>query len=181
MVKHYELPDSRGEVFIVRPNHSLTWLHTKWLFTVIAIGLLGIALAFLAIGAWLVFPFVVAELALLACGLYCSSLKAYSREVISVETESVRVQQGRDHPEFQVTLPGARVRLQRGAGWLRPDHLYLRSAETEVEVGGCLVESERETLAGDLSRAVAACAMTGGTPMQADVGGVSGENTARSM
>lgn len=164
MVMHYELSDSRGEVFIVRPNNSLKWRHIKLLFNLVAFGMLAMALAFWAIGAWMVFPFVVAELALLAFGLYRSSLKAYSREVISVEPESVRVQQGRDHPEFQVILPDARVRLQRGAGRLSPGHLYLRSADSEVEVGGCLIESERETLAGDLSRAVAACRILAGSP-----------------
>lgn len=165
MVKHYELPDSRGEVFVVRPNNSLKWGHARLLFNVIATAMLALALVFWAIGAWLVFPFVVAELALLAFGLYRASLKAYSREVISVEPESVRVQQGRGHPAFQVTLPGAWVRLQRGEGRLGPGHLYLRSADTEVEIGGCLAESERETLAGDLSRAVAARRVAGGLPL----------------
>lgn len=163
MVMHYELPDSQGEVFIVRPNNSLKWQHAKWLFNIIAAGTLTIALVFWWIGAWLVFPFVVAELAVLALGLYRTSLKAHSREVISVEVESVRVQQGRDRPEFQMILPHARVNLQRGDGRLDAGHLYLRSADSEVEIGGCLVESERETLAGDLARAVAACRILAGS------------------
>lgn len=165
MVMHYELPNSQGEVFIVRPNNSLKWRHAKWLFNIIALGMLAIALAFWSIGAWLVFPFVVAELAVLAFALYRTSLKAYSREVISVEAESVRVQQGRDHPEFQMILPHAHVNLQRGEGPLGSGHLYLRSADSEVEIGGCLVESERETLAGDLARAVAACRVLAGSPI----------------
>jgi len=163
MVMHYELPDSQGEVFIIRPNNSLKWRHAKLLFNVIAVGMLGMALAFWSIGAWLVFPFVVAELAVLAFGLYRTSLKAYSREVISVAPESVRVQQGRDHPEFQIILPYARVNLKKGEGRLGSGHLYLRSADSEVEIGGCLIESERETLAGDLSRAVATCRILAGS------------------
>lgn len=161
MVMHYEMPNARGEVFIVRPNNSLKWRHAKLLFNSIAAVMLGIGLLFWSIGAWLVFPFIVAELAVLALGFYRSSLKAYSREVISVEPASIRVQQGRDHPESQVIMPYARIRLLKGRGRVATGHLYLRSDKSEVEVGGCLVESEREALADDLSRALATCGVLG--------------------
>ncbi|WP_260292804.1 DUF2244 domain-containing protein [Sedimenticola hydrogenitrophicus] len=157
MVMHYEMPESRGEVFIVRPNNSLKWRHAKLLFNVIAVVMLGIGLVFWSLGAWLVFPFIVAELVVLACVFYRTSLKVYSREVIAVEPSAIRVIQGGDQPVFQVRPPLARVNLQRGDSRLAAAHLYLQSAESEVEIGECLVESEREALANDLSRAVAAC------------------------
>jgi uncharacterized membrane protein len=157
MVMHYEMPDSRGEVFIVRPNNSLKWRHAKLLFNVIAVVMLGVGLVFWSLGAWLVLPFIVAELIVLACVFYRTSLKVYSREVIAVEPTAIRVIQGGNHPVFQVRPPLARVNLQRGDSRLATAHLYLQSSESEVEIGGCLVESEREALANDLSRAVAAC------------------------
>lgn len=163
MVMHYEMPNSQGEVFVVRPNNSLKWQHAKWLFNSIAVVMLGIAMIFWSLGAWLVFPFVVVELLVLAFGFYRASLKAYSKEVISIESQSIRIQQGPKRPEFQLKLPSVQVTLRKSPGGQAPAHLYLQSAESEVEVGGCLIEAEREALADDLSRAVAACRFPGGS------------------
>lgn len=157
MVMHYEIPRSRGEVFIVRPNNSLKWRHAKLLFNVTALVMLGIGGVFWSIGAWLVAPFVLAELIVLAWGFHRVSLKCYSRQVIAVEPTLIRVIQGGDRGVFQVTPKQARVSLEQGVSRLSDAHLYLQSNESEVEIGDCLVESERKALAHDLSRAVAAC------------------------
>jgi len=123
-------------------------------FSGISLVSLVIALGFLAQGYWMILPFAGLELALLGTALYLTAWDGALREVISIRGGEVAVQKGYRQPEYTQVFPRGwvRVELTRPSRRGHPTRLVLRSHGKEVEVGGCLNESERCRLAEDLRR-----------------------------
>jgi hypothetical protein len=99
-----------------------------------------------------VLPFAGLELAVLAAGFYFSALAGHTREVIEIDGPVLRVLRGRGRLAEVASFPAnwTRVLLQRDPkGWY-PSRLLLRCHGKGVEVGGKLVEAEREELAASL-------------------------------
>jgi len=139
---------------VIRPNCSLTWRATLFVFSGISVVSLAIALGFFLLGYWLILPFAGLELAVLAVALYLTARRGAHREVISIRGGEVAVQKGRRRPEqTQTFLRGwVRIELARPPRRGYPSRLWIRSHGREVEIGGCLNESERCRLAEDLRR-----------------------------
>lgn len=139
---------------VIRPNCSLSWRGTVAVFSSISFVSLVIALSFLARGYWLILPFAGLELVLLGTALYLTAWNSALREVISIRGGEIAVQKGYRCPEYTRTFTRGWVRIELSRPLHRgyPTRLMLRSHGQEVEVGGCLNESERCRLAEDLRR-----------------------------
>lgn len=139
---------------VIRPNCSLSWRGTVAVFSSISLVSLGVALSFLLRGYWLILPFAGLELALLATALYLAAWRSSLREVISIHGAEISVERGHRQPEQVRIFPRnwARIELIRPRHRGYPTRLLLRSHGREMEIGGCLNESERRRLAEDLRR-----------------------------
>lgn len=117
---------------------------------------LGIALVFAWQGLWMILPFAGLEMLVLAVAFYQVHKKACSREVISFDTDDIRVEVGRDAPEHVCIFQRAwtQVLLQTPSIKGYPSKLFLRSGGRQLELGACLNDDERQALHDHLVKLV---------------------------
>ena len=165
-------PDT-GEIdFEVLPNGALSWGGVKAIFGVILGFSAAVTAYFCWKGAWLVLPFTGIEMVVLAAGLYLSACWSSTREVITVQADSVVVRRGqrRVREESRFQRHWAQVLLLRDpSGWY-PSRLLIRSHGRSLQVGASLVEAEREQLARDLAEVVAGWSDSGTAPVAVEPG-----------
>lgn len=139
---------------VIRPNCSLTWRGTLAVFSGISLVSMVIALGLSLRGLWLVLPFAGLELAALAVGFYLGALRGQTREVISIRGDVIAVEKGRRRPEQTLAFRRGWTRIELACPLRRgyPSRLLIRGQGREVEIGGCLNESERSRLAEHLRR-----------------------------
>ena len=141
--------------FVVRPNCSMSWRENQILVASLAIISFGIAGGFAVQGLWVILPFAGAEMLFLLGVLYWCSLKATEREVISIDTDKVLIETGRDRARESHQLQRAWTSVELyppvppGRG-----RLVMRSKGKEYEVGACLTEEERKSLAHSIKQAL---------------------------
>lgn len=140
-----------------RRNNSLAARQRWTLFGGLAAVSLGLALAFVAVGAWPVLPYSVVEVGLLALAFRWIERRAGDWERLTVAGDRVIVEsdlQGvRDHHEWN--RPWVRVSRVAG-GSFRSGALELQSGSETVRFGEALPEREREAVAAELRRLIAA-------------------------
>ena len=66
MIESTRNEETQSTILVLRPNNSLTWRLNLVLLLIIAAVSISIALSFLIAGAWVILPFSLAELVLLA-------------------------------------------------------------------------------------------------------------------
>lgn len=117
---------------------------------------LGIGVAFAWQGLWMVLPFAGLEMILLAVAFHYVQKSANSREVVSIESDNVRVESGRHAPEFACVFQRAWTQVLLQAPKIKgyPSRLLLRSGGKQVEVGACLSDDERMALHDHLVKLV---------------------------
>ena len=145
-----------GEVcrYVLRPNYSLSWKAAKLCFATIAGVVITVAFAFTLVGLWPILPFAGLELALLGYCFYRCAANAQFCEVVTVGSDTVKVEKGRGRPESCWNMPRAwaAVAIERHALRGYPSQLFLRSHGRRVELGKFLNEDERRDLAVNLGR-----------------------------
>lgn len=139
---------------VLKPNRSMTVVQARILVTVVALAMGSIGLFFVSLGAWPVLPFSGAEWLALAYCLRLGLRQSAKREVISVTEGFVRIESGQHRPERTHEFQRAWVSLHRVRSKVpgHPSKLYFRLHGKSVEIGGFLVESEREMLALELQK-----------------------------
>ncbi|NND67422.1 MAG: DUF2244 domain-containing protein [Halioglobus sp.] len=130
---------SRLEI-IARPNHSASWRTNLLVLGALSVPSLGAAIVFALAGAWPILPLAGLELAALGAALYCVNRKLQFRQVITVNDDSVQVDEG-------YTAPCQSHRFTRQAAALSvlcEDHpcesprLSLYDRNGSVQLGGFL-------------------------------------------
>lgn len=156
--------DSAGSVyrFVIRPNRSLSWRATRLVFAAVASFSLGVALLISLAGAWPVIPFAGLEVMTLGTCLYLCARRTAEREVINISASTVAVERGRYRPvqRFEFARPWAQVALRPAAGGDR-SRLLIGCNGRLVEVGACLLETERRRLAQELRLGLGGAAALG--------------------
>ena len=148
-----QIEEAKGSACIeMRPNSSLSE-GDSWLFCA-ALGAVLVALGvrFYLLGAWVVMPFCIAELALLLLAYRHFLRKNAVCERILVDEEQVTVQRRDVRGERQWNFQRYWVQvhlLRQRHGWY-PSRLMLRSHGREIEIGTFLTEEERQGLAEKL-------------------------------
>lgn len=138
---------------LIRPNRSLSRRGLRLLVAAYAAMSVGIGLGFgLAMGAWLILPFVGLEIAVIATVCWMVLRRVGDYELLIVDAEKFRVirrcQQRRTCYEFQRYW--ARIALAQGeSGWY-PSRLFVTSHGRTVEFGAAMSEEERCVLAQEL-------------------------------
>lgn len=137
---------------VVRPNRSLTRRQLQLVFLVIAGICLSIASVFAVLGMWPVLPFAGAEVIAVGIGFYLSAVSGRETEVVSVNSDEVAVEKGRNRltQRWVTQRAWAQIRLLPPRIRWYPTRLVIRSHGNEVELGAFLNEDERLQLAGTL-------------------------------
>jgi uncharacterized membrane protein len=86
-------------MIIARPNQSASWGANVLLLLILAIPILGIAVVFALLGAWLILPFAGLELLALGVALYRVNCKQQYCQVITVSGDSVCIDKGYRTPQ----------------------------------------------------------------------------------
>lgn len=143
---------------MIRPNRSMSGTGNLKFFLIMVSVSFGIAIPFALMGYWVVLPFAGLEMSALGIALYLSNSAARWCEVVRIDGDLVAVQSGTSQPErhFELNRYWTRVLLNKPRAKGHRSRLVLRAHATEVEVGACLNNKERERLAAALSRALAA-------------------------
>ena len=142
--------------FLIRANCSMTRKSFITVYGSLAVVSLSVALRFWFLGMWLILPFTLLELGLLGGILYYLWSRRDDVEVITITDGQIRVEQRDRKGSREWTLPHywARVELQRSKHRNHPTRLILRSHGKEEEIGRCLTDEERKTLASELRHAI---------------------------
>jgi len=137
------------------PNRSFSRRHTRWL--ILAVGgvfFLG-ALRFLALGAWPIIPFMVADVALLAWAFRANYAAARGHERLTLA--------GDDLTLARVSAHGVERRYGFEAYWTQVEieetpagdaHLWLAARGRRVRVGGFLSAPERRDVGATIAAAL---------------------------
>ena len=80
---------------MIRPNRSLSVRQAIQVYAVIAVTCLGIAVFYALHGYWPVLPFAGLEVLVLGVAFYLTLRRSAMREVISIDSEIVKVEKGR--------------------------------------------------------------------------------------
>ena len=150
-------PESQPELsrFVVRPNCSMSWRENQILIASLAVISFGIAGGFAVQGLWVILPLAGAEILFLYGVLYSCSLKATEREVISNDTDKVLIETGRDRARQSHQLQRAWTTVElRPPAHPQRGRLVMRSKGKEYEIGACLTEEERKSLAHSIKQAL---------------------------
>jgi len=86
-------------MIIASPNQSASWDANVLLLLILAIPVLGIAVAFALLGAWLILPFAGLELLALGAALYKVNCRQQYRHVITVSDDAVCIDKGYRTPQ----------------------------------------------------------------------------------
>jgi len=109
--------------FIVQANQSMSWRANLYLAASLAVIVLGIGIVLAAYGLWMVLPFAGAEVALIVVCLYLTLKRLSKQEVITVNSDAIKLEWGYNSPDLSVELPRQ---------W---SHLKYHCPESKFEVG----------------------------------------------
>lgn len=143
--------------FLIRPNCSMSWRNLVRFYAGIFIVSMSIAAGFAMKGAWLILPFAGLEMLVLGVALYIVSHRSARWQEIAIEAETVSIANGAAGKEqgrrsFQRTW--IQVELEDAPINGYPSRLLVGSHGQRVEVGACLNEDEKRSLAAELRLAV---------------------------
>lgn len=148
---------TQGQI-ILSPNKSACWKNTKlFLYIVCSVALL-IGLAFASLGLWIILPFSGIEIIVLIIVMYRVSRNCYRQEVIHLDEQGIRVEQGRHTPVriWQSDLFWTRLVVKPAVHPGHPRRVVLRGRHDHIEIGTFLNEADKETLIRQLQTAIVA-------------------------
>ena len=156
MITAESKPGESERLFVIRPNASLTKNGAIVVFAVVVVISLLVLLRFVLLGAWMVAPFTVLEVAFFGFILRLVLKSNKQVEMISVSADEIRVIRLGDsgRTEWSFNPHWAQVELKKSSHDWYPSKLTIRSHGRMVELATCLTDSEREELAEALQESV---------------------------
>lgn len=144
-----EVAHATGYTLVARRNNSLSSTGRLVVFALIFVVSIGIAVAFAALGAWLILPFAGLEMLVLFVAFYYVERHATDYERIEIDGNTVKVEwcNGGTTRGEEINRHWARV-VVSGDG----SRLALRSHGRELEIGRYMSVEQRVDLAHSLER-----------------------------
>jgi len=142
--------------FIVRRNQSLSWQGNKVFIFFVGILCFGIAIGFAIQGLWLILPFAGLEILALTIGLYLCCLRNRQQEVITIDEDKFVLEKGEQTPSeiWEFDRAWVSLELNKSKYHGHPSRLLVRSKGKQTEIGECLTNEERQSLANSLVEAL---------------------------
>jgi len=138
--------------FVVRRNQSLSWRGNKVFIFFVGILCFAIAIGFAIKGLWLILPFAGLEILALTVGLYLCCLRNRQQEVITIDNEKLVIEKGENTPSETWVYDRAwlKLELHNPKYHGHSSKLLVRSKGKQTEIGECLTNEERHSLANSL-------------------------------
>ncbi len=149
--------DTHQTKFLIRPNRSMTATGMIIFVCLVGFAVLLVAIRFVVLGAWMVLPFAVLEIGLIAAGFWLYERASRYRETVQISSNNILVTQEsvRGHSTCEFDPHWVQVTLREDPrGWY-PSRLLVRSKSKQVEIGACLTNYERVTLSAALIKSMA--------------------------
>jgi len=147
-------------MIIARPNQSATWNANMLLLLALSVPVLGIAVIFALLGAWLILPFAGLELLALGAALYHVAWKLQYRQVITVSADSVWIDKGHYAPRQRwcISRQGAGLTITaKQHPWDGPE-LCVHDRNESVTLGEFLNREDSLKLIALLQQEIRECA-----------------------
>ena len=143
-------------MIIAQPNRSSSWRGNQLALLAVAIPSLGLAVGFALLGAWPILPLAGLELLALGSALYYVNWKLQYRHVITLSSDSVRIDKGYYAPRqswhFERQSTGLAIVPERHP-WDGPE-LSLQGTGESVSVGEFLNREDCLKLAALLRKEI---------------------------
>ncbi len=143
-------------MIIARPNRSADWDANVTVLLALAIPMLGIAIFFALLGAWLILPFAGLELLALGIALYRVNHQLQYRHIITVSDDSVCVDKGYSSPQehWQLNRRDSGLTITaRQHPWDAPQ-LCVHDRDVYITLGEFLNREDSMKLLGLLQREI---------------------------
>ncbi len=142
--------------FLIRPNRSMTAKGMIIFVGLVGLAVLLIAVRFVLLGAWVVLPFAILEIVLLAAGFWMYERTGRYRETVRVSRNNFFITKDSVHglKTSQFNPDWVQVDLKLDPGNWYPSRLLIRSHGKQVEIGACLTNQEREALSKALMQSM---------------------------
>ena len=149
--------ETHSTIVVLRPNNSLTWKLNLVLLLVVAGVSLSIALSFLIAGAWVILPFSLVELILLALCIHYVAKQCARQEVITISEYEVVVEMGIRKPTKKACFQRiwSKFFVRPGKRAQDPEKVVSRSHGDELELGEFLNKEDKADLVKILRKTVA--------------------------
>jgi uncharacterized membrane protein len=150
--------ETRTGQIILTPNASWSWQANLYLlYTLLAISL-TVGIGFAAMGVWMILPYSILELSVLAICIYICVQKCNRQEVIRVEEHAVTVEKGIRRPSetFSYHRLWAKFVVKPPRHPWETETITIASHGKELELGGFLTRADKQLLIADLKRVVPA-------------------------
>ncbi len=135
--------------FEIRPNSGFNTRSRLWVFALLAVTCLSIAIRFALLGYWLILPFAILDVVAVGLILYLlMRSNAYVEKIrIRPDTLVIRHIEKRNRHSWTFALAWVQVVLESPRHRWYPHRLLLGSKGEWVEIGRCLTDPERQSLA----------------------------------
>lgn len=154
-----EVQDKQGCTtrLIVTANRSMSWKANLYLAASLGAISMGMAIAMATFGLWMVIPFAGLETIFIVVCLYLTLKRLSRQEVITIDSEAIKVEWGYRQPEVTVNLPRRWSRLSYYCkdSVFETGELSVSAHGKRYVLGQCLNKQEKKALYGELQNAMA--------------------------
>ena len=151
-----ERPDKVVGTITMQPNHSMSWKALGYFLMFMMSISFSIALAFTAMGYWVVLPFTALEMAVLSYCLWLCLRRSSLQEVLSLAPETITLEVGVKRPQqtYQWQRFFTKIQVQPAFHpWYRKK-VSLVHKGTELEIGRFLNNDEQAELLDSLRQLI---------------------------
>lgn len=149
-----EVQDNQGTTIrlIVKANQSMSWRANMYLAASLGFICMGVAIALATFGLWMVIPFAGAEIVLIVVCLYLTLKRLSRQEVITVDSEAIKLEWGYNQPDVTVNLPRRWSRLSYycADSPFEMGDLSVSAHGKRYALGRCLNREEKKALYTEL-------------------------------
>ncbi len=141
---------------ILTPNASWSWQANLYLlYTLMSVSLV-FGIGFAMMGAWVILPYSILELSVLAVCIYICVRKCNRQEVIKVAEHEVTIEKGIRTPTeaFRYHRLWAKFVVKPAKHPWETMSIFIASHGKELELGGFLNRTDKQQLIEDLKRVV---------------------------
>ncbi len=154
-----EVQDKQGctTKLIVTANRSMSWKANLYLAASLGVICMGVAIAMATFGLWMIIPFAGLEIIFIVVCLYLTLKRLSRQEVITVDSEAIKVEWGYSQPDVTVKLPRRWSRLSYHCkdSEFEVGELSVSAHGKRYVLGECLNKQEKKALYGELQNAMA--------------------------
>lgn len=134
-------------ILTLQPNRSANWRQNKIIITVMAAFVMIIAIAWAAVGAWMILPFAGFEVCLLAFLMYRVSYSTYQKQIITIHPDKVIFQAGVYYPKHYLNFirDYLVIKTKEPQTAYEQTQIILEDQHHKIEIGTFLNQQDRKT------------------------------------